>query len=138
MNSSAHSIASALVHMAKTLPAKELPEAVDAALILAKRAGISRHNFLLAVKRELQVSENLTPALLETVSGDAGAAALTITKHLETTLKKNVQLKEKASAILGGAILTVGDDRIDLSITSSLTRAFEYLRAPTLVSSTSV
>jgi hypothetical protein len=138
MNFSARSIASALVHTAKTLPAKELPEAVDAALILAKRAGVSRHTFFLAVKRELQVFENLTSALLETVSGDAGPAAKSIATHLETTLKKNVQLREKASPVLGGAILTVGDDRLDLSITSSLTRALEYLRAPTLVSSTSV
>lgn len=126
MKITAKSIAAALVPMFES--EKDHAHVSDAALHLARKSGIPPYQLIKAVKVELQRAGNTVSAVLETPTGDAGSEAKSISSALEAKLKKNIQLQQKSSNILGGAILTVGDDRLDKSLTGALSRAHRFLR----------
>lgn len=80
------------------------------------------------LRSELSVRSGSVVATLTTPKGDAGPAAEKIRAMLEKKLGKSVELTEKAdTSLIGGAVLTFGDERIDLSVKGSLAEAMEHL-----------
>lgn len=130
MNSFAIRIASALVQSLSSVKESDHAQLMDAGLLLARRHGVSSQDFLKAMKQELQKADTSVRATLTTTSGKESAAS-SLAAKLESHLKNPVHLTEASADLLGGAILQVADDRLDMSIRGALTRASNFLRSPT-------
>ena len=69
-------------------------------------------------------------AHLQTPSGQSGAQRERIARALERALGRKLSLEEKAdSLLLGGAVLTYGDERYDYSLSGALKRLETQLTA---------
>lgn len=132
MNAVITMVARALVEHCTGRPEQEVPAACDAALQFLRRQGAplaAMSALPPAVRRQLSVSQRI-PALLATTNGAVGPARATILSALERTLGMTVELAEQASAgLIGGAVITVGDDRLDGSIRGALDRLEAKLRS---------
>ncbi len=102
----------------------DVATACDAALSFLRKQGwtdVQLRTLLPAVRRELRTGKRIVSATLVTPAGDAGAAKDAIMSSLERTLSTRVELDERAdSTLLGGAVLAVGDDRLDVSLRGAL------------------
>lgn len=117
-------VAEALVDTCRDLPDGRLAEAIDAALHLLERRGLSRaiRTFPRAVADVLRKKEGIIVASLTTPAG-AGEHHASIESALRAALGKKISLEEKKdSSILGGAFLSHGDERFDGSIRCALQR----------------
>ncbi len=80
-----------------------------------------------------QAAEESSGMLLVTIaspSGDAGAVVSAVTQAIESKTGKKVTVRQvKDASLIGGATVSYGDERIDLSVKRSLEDA-EMLLAP--------
>ncbi len=128
MKSAAKLLASALVDAAAKADATGIPALMDAAIGAAHTQGVSLKELRAALRTALRTQDKTLSALLQTVTGDAGPAAADIARTLGQQAGSAVDLRQEAVPILGGAILTVGDDRTDWSLASALRQAGRALR----------
>ena len=74
---------------------------------------------------------NSIVATLITPTGDAGPSAAHIRERLQERLKKQVVIRQKKDpSLIGGAILQVGSQRIDMSVRGALRRISEHISHP--------
>ena len=130
MKAAARILVSALIDAASTASAADLPQILDVAMASARAHGISLRMLRRELRRALRTTDSTLVATLETIAGDAGAEAAAIAKALEQHAGKKVDLRQKASPILGGAILALGDDRLDASLAAALRQAERTLSTP--------
>ena len=117
------SLARAVIDLAETLPATDHMKLFDAALHMLEQRGLSREirNFPKVLKTEWHKKNNSVPASLVTPSGDAGHTKEGIVQTLEKSLSKKIVMEESAdAALLGGARLSFGDERLDVSVQTPL------------------
>ncbi len=134
----AKDIARALVDVAHDPENTNLSGEVDEALRLLKvhNPGRSFRSFPTLVERALRKAGREVEATLITPTGDAGTIGHDIEKELTKLLKQKIHLKQHADKnMLGGAILIVNDERLDVSIPGALRHLAEYLKeSPLLIS----
>ncbi|MSR87269.1 hypothetical protein EXS70_03810 [Candidatus Peribacteria bacterium] len=105
MNASAADIVQALVEMSKTMPAGEklLREVCD------------------LLKHHLRTGDEALAVTLVTTSGNEAALAAAVTSLVEKKYGRTVELTQRANpSLIGGAVLQIGDEQIDLSLRGSL------------------
>lgn len=116
-------IVRAFAEQALTLPQEKLVELCDSAITLVRRKGGNLTQFRKLVRLELKKIDPVREAAIVTAQGDAGSltSALTaLSKHVHTTTTVNAKL-------LGGAVVRIGDMRIDNSVRGQLSRAARQL-----------
>lgn len=119
MNADAADIVRALVELSGTVPHGE-------ALLRDVRDQLSKH---------VQGSEETLTVTLVTPTGQEPDLAASIRSLLEKKSGRPVEIRErKNAALLGGAVLQIGDQQIDLSIRGSLNTLEMKLRGSSLVS----
>ncbi|PIR50187.1 hypothetical protein COU79_00790, partial [Candidatus Peregrinibacteria bacterium CG10_big_fil_rev_8_21_14_0_10_54_7] len=88
------------------------------------------------VERVWRKQEGIVPVRLTTTTGNAGPAAQHLLHIIESSLKKSCVLEERADAsIVGGLLLSVGDERFDATLRSSLVHLASRLLEPLPLSS---
>lgn len=133
MNSLLIITAQALIEHSIGRPESDVAAACDAALHFLRTHGASPmqlRSFLQTVRRELRSGKYVLPATLSTPSGSAGASATAIASCVERTLDTRIELHERSdAALLGGALLAIGDERIDCSLRGTLQSLHHHLTA---------
>ncbi len=132
MKITALAIARALVEVAKTLPESEAPALADAAADLLITNGLWKDSrtFPALVLSVWQKAEGIVPVRITTVNGDAGSLKGDVVDAVQSVLKRRCTVEERAdSSILGGVLLTVGDERYDATLRGSLSAVSERLSA---------
>jgi len=126
-------VARTLVEHSTDHPQSDCAAACDVALQFLKSRGISAgglRELRAAVRRELSRRQRLSSAVLRTPQGSSGAAHKGIHSTLEQTLGTCVNLEEHADAsLLGGALLSIGDERLDVSLRGSLQHLHRHVAA---------
>lgn len=116
-------VARALVEHCDGKTQHEISSACDGALQFLRQHGASHakiRGLPAAVRRQFSALRR-TAAFIVTASGSVGSARHSILSVLERTLGGTVELEESADAsIMGGAVLTIGDDRFDGSVRGAL------------------
>jgi len=133
MKVSALAIARAVASIGKTLPAGDLPLLMDAAASMLIEQGLIRDARIFPdlLKRVWLKEEGAVAATLTTMNGSAGKATAELHSLLESSLKRTCLLEEQADpGILGGMLLSVGDERFDLTLRGALTDLTRTLSAP--------
>ena len=101
---------------------QEIVAACDGALHFLQEHGFSRTTLRLfprAVRRELR--SQAIPSCITTPRGEGGPAKARILSALTGALGTEVELSEEVDpALLGGATLAVGDERLDRSLRGAL------------------
>jgi F0F1-type ATP synthase delta subunit len=124
MNLTAQDVALSLVETCKSLPEGEVVSAVDAAIELLHAHGLGKEvrTFPRTVRAVLQKKEGIVFARLVTPDSDRESAQR-VTDALAKGLDRSVDITQAVdSSLLGGALLEVGDERFDVSISGSLER----------------
>lgn len=125
--------AQALIESAKGRSVAEISTACDAAVDFLQRQGCSLSSlrtFRRVLQRELRRRGGMLPAVLATQTGTSGIAGKGITSALERTFGSSIEFSEHADpGLLGGAVLTVGDERLDASIHGALSSLNIHLTA---------
>ncbi|MFA6039182.1 MAG: F0F1 ATP synthase subunit delta [Candidatus Peribacteraceae bacterium] len=122
MKITAEDIARWLIETFTSLPQAQHAEAADAALDALRSHGLSREvrTFPHTVRRMLE-KRGMVFAEIVTPAEDGGAGH--IASAIEAAMKKKVSLTHKADpSLLGGALLSIGDERFDASVRGSLNR----------------
>ena len=113
-----------LVEFFDVHPTADAAGACDAVLRFLVEKGCPQgalRRFPRAVEREMRRVGHAVPAQLLTPTGHAGESASHIASTLTKALHAKVELTEKADLhLLGGASLTVGDERLDMSLRGAL------------------
>jgi len=115
---------------------KPTADAIVAAAVDAAIAELKKHDLpadpqklMRAFDHALREKSQVVSAVLVTPSGDAGPLGTAVTKMLETAFKRPVELTERADrTMIGGAVLLIGDERIDVSVRGALERAHLLLK----------
>ncbi len=97
--------------------------AIDAAYGMLEQQGREADAPALArdLRHELSLRGGRIEATLTTPTGKAGPLAEKVQSLLEKKLGRSVELTERADpTLMGGAVLTYGDSRIDLSLRGAL------------------
>lgn len=126
-------LAQATLDTARTIPTKDLPVLVDAALRLLDRHGLSAKKILFhrLVMRAAAREDAVLPLSIATPSGSAGKHAESIASFLRLSIGKPVDVRESADAhLLGGALLAYRDERFDASLRGSLSSLHRHLSSP--------
>ena len=120
---------------------QEISAACDVALTFLSQqgyAGAALRRFLPAVRREILSQQRVVHASLTTPAGKSGTAKAHLLSSLEKTLDARhgsvatdvarVDLQEHADvSLIGGAILAVGNERLDGSIRGALRQLSVHL-----------
>lgn len=118
--------ANALLDLAEKCDSGECAGLCDAAVRHLCFCGCSAHDlaaFLRAVRRESLKRKALVTVRLTTPSGRSGPQGKRIHLALEGAIGKKLSLEESADdRLMGGAILSRGDDRYDASVRGALDR----------------
>lgn len=123
MKVTARTIAHAVVELCRVLLPEEHPAAIDAALTLLRRHHLQRQMriFPRLVQEAWHEQEGMILVTLTTPSGDAGAEREDLNRALEMLLQRKVELEQESDpSLIGGATLSFGDERIDLSLRTAL------------------
>jgi F-type H+-transporting ATPase subunit delta len=130
MKLTSSAVATALIETCKSLTESDYVEACDAAISLmaANGLGSELRVFPRAVAEALRREEKMISAHLHTPSGDTDGMELALIMALQSALGGTVELvTEKDPSLLGGALLQVGDERFDASISGALDRMKRHL-----------
>jgi F0F1-type ATP synthase delta subunit len=106
--------------------------AVDAAIDALDQHGLKAEAAKLPrlFAKALAEKQGIVHAILITKSGNAGSLADAVRSLLEKKYDTSIDLEEKADpSVLGGAILTIADERIDLSVRGALEQLERSLSA---------
>jgi hypothetical protein len=137
MKVTASTLARAFVDIAQTLPAAEVPALADATAAFLVFHGLSRHAplFPRLVEREWLKREGAVSAKMITTSGRAGKFREEVLTLVQDALRRPCHLEEIADpSVLGGVLLTVGDECFDATLRGALTDLAQKLAAPVPVS----
>lgn len=86
------------------------------------------------LSREVRGDASVT-VTLTTPSGDEPALAASVTALLEKKLGKSVQLTQRGNpGLIGGAVVQIGDEQIDLSVRGALNDLDANLRSAAILS----
>lgn len=124
MNIKTVDIAHALISVSASLTAQQMKHECDSAIALVKMhsPGTPLRVLKSRVTTLLRRREMCIPATLRTPTGHAGPAAATLMATAQSALHATVELTEHAdAALIGGAVLRVGDERMDRSVSGALT-----------------
>jgi F0F1-type ATP synthase delta subunit len=131
MKHSIRTLAKAFVDLCSTLKEDDYAAASDAVLVKLTELGLgsaARRQFVKAVAKELKVSGAREMLHLSTVHGKSEAHGKKIATALEHALGTKVDLVEHAhKELIGGALLSFGDERFDASIHGALTQLTNQL-----------
>lgn len=119
MTTAIRTIAQAFVDLAAGADEGEREALADAAVELLKRHGLlnAARTFPALVEKLWRRKEQAVEAVLATPTGAAGAEARAIGMLLSSALQRPCTVEERAEpALIGGAVLTVGDERFDYSV----------------------
>lgn len=115
-------------------PAKNLAEAALAALTEAlKTEGLpsSPEEVLRLLTSVSEEQSGLLTVTIASPSGDVGSSTQTIAKSIERKTGKSVVVRQiKDASLIGGAVVSYGDECIDLSVKRSLEDAELLLSQP--------
>lgn len=127
--SSSHDIAQALVEMSRVIPKEDYAQACDSALKMLEQGGtLDMHHFPGRVLHALQVNEGVVFATLGSPTGDIGDQKAEVQSIIEKKTGKKVQLEQyKDPSLIGGAVLTIGDERYDVSIKGAIEQLVDHL-----------
>ena len=95
---------------------------IDQAISAAHHHGVTDAELRLALRRSLKKANKELSVELVTPTGDAGDAAESIQSIVSKAVGRPVHLSQKAAPILGGAIVSLHDDRLDYSVKTALTQ----------------
>lgn len=107
--------------------------AVEAAADQLQKEGFSEETRKLPdlFQSVFAAGDRYVSATIVTPSGDAGPLTVAVRSALECKYGKSLYLTEKADpSILGGAIVFIGDMRIDMSVRGALETVAASLQAP--------
>ncbi len=124
-------IAEALVDLATSKKVTH-EEACDSALALLHREcpGASPVAFMALVHSIIRKRDQEMAGMLSTPTGESTSAE-TIHKDLQTALGSKIDLEQKADdSLLGGAIVSVNDTRVDASVKNALQQLEELCTKP--------
>ena len=130
-------IARALIETAQEVSPADIPSLVDTALHLLHEAGLAREirSFPRTVRDEFQKSFGIVGALLVIPSDEAHGSLRQLPETIEAVLQKKVDLDIVTDpSLLGGALLSIGDERFDASLRGALERLRAHLSAHSLAS----
>ena len=133
MKLTADTIAHAFVDSVASLSEVEIPALVDAVAQLLIAHGLYKdaRTFPSLLERVWQKKEGIVQVRLTSVSGDAGPSKEQILSIVRDTLKRPCILEERADpAMLGGLLLTVGDERFDVSLRGALKTLSQRITQP--------
>ena len=133
MKVTARAIARAFVDVAKTLPPAEQAALADAAASMLVSHGLLKDSrtFPALVERIWRKQEGMVSVRLTTTTGDAGPVKAQLLTIIESSLKRPCSIEERADpSILGGILLSVGDERFDCTLRSSLNTLAHRLTRP--------
>ena len=120
-----------LLEYCDSRPLTEVGAACDNVLAFLTQQGVSSvglRAFVSEVRRALRQRKQMLPALLSTPSGSSAVMRAKILSALEQALATSVALTDLADrTLLGGGVLTVGDERLDGSIRGALMRLSDHL-----------
>ena len=135
MNALFSLVAGVLLEETGGLTHAEVERACDVVIDFLLRLGHSPSSlraFVRAVRRKANAYDPRVPAVLRTPSGDSTAVREDIVAAMERSLDRTTELSEHADpALLGGAVLTVGDERLDMSLRGALSALYISL-SPTV------
>lgn len=129
------SIAQAFVDCAAEAPESERDALADAAVELLRRYGLlnAARTFPALVEKLWRQKERAVEAVLATPGGAAGDHARAIGELLASVLKRPFVLTERADpSLIGGAVLTIGDERFDYSVRRMLAELGSTIASPSL------
>jgi F0F1-type ATP synthase delta subunit len=134
MKTNARIIARAIVEICKDLPAEKHAEVLDAALFVMHTRHLSREvkMFPRVLKQALEESAKTASGSLLTATGSLDDAEKEkIVTALEEALKRSVHLSLLGDAsVLGGVLLSIGDERFDATLRGALEQCRTFLQAP--------
>lgn len=123
-------VAHAFLDMTDGLPFAEQNNVIDAFITFLSERGNTKllRSLPSHVERAMQHRKGALPVVLLTPSGKDAEHAHELSSALEKALGKQVQIREHADAsLIGGARVSVGDERWDFSLRTALDSASEHL-----------
>lgn len=123
MKITAPAIARAVVELVSTLPQEQHGALADAAVALLASRGLFRHarTFPSLVERIWRKQEGIVPLCITTQTGNAGPVKDELLRAVAAALGRPCSLEERAdTALLGGMLVAVGDERFDATLRRSL------------------
>ena len=133
MKISATTVARAVVDTARMQPSQEHDALAQAAIEVLAAHGLLRESrkFLTLVERMHYKQEGIVPVKITTKNGDIGPMKKELLQVMESALRRSCQLEEQADpSVIGGLLLTIGDERFDATVRSTLVDLAEKLTAP--------
>ena len=119
--------------MTKHSPQEITRIAVETAFDEFRREGINETatHFLHLLKEALEEHERTIVIHLITPTGDAGTLAKTIADLIEKRYHRPVSVIQEADpSMIGGVIISFGDERLDLSVRATLRSYARALKVP--------
>ena len=135
MSVHARDVARAVVELSSDVPSEQHGALIDAALSFLERHRLSGalRSLPRLVRAALREHRGVVLATVRTPSGNLGEGASALLSTLEHALGTTVDLEEQpAPELLGGAVLAVGDERLDGSIRGALEHMTSHLMTPSL------
>lgn len=108
--------------------------AVDAAIAQLTKDGLAHEipHLPRLFNQVLADKHGLVSVVLITPTGDAGSLKTAVADTLKKKLGHPIEIEERADpTMIGGAVLWVGDERIDMSLRGALQRMESKLLTPT-------
>jgi hypothetical protein len=131
MNSLLFQTAKAFVESCKTTAPEQMTEACDTVIHYLTQQGCGRgelREFSALVGKILKREKASEIAVLTTPTGHAGEHRGRIEAAFDAALGQSVSLQEADdSTLIGGAMLSYGDERFDASVRGALSNAEEHL-----------
>ncbi len=122
----------------KPTPQDIAKAAIESAFEALEAEGLAKESGALAraLQEETAKRQSIIRARIITPDGNAGDLPQMLTKFLQEKYGRDVEVtQDKDPAILGGAVIEFGDERIDVSLRGSLRDALRGLRSSTLSNS---
>lgn len=126
-------VARAVVDTARMQPSEEHDALAQAAIEVLAAHGLLRESrkFLTLVERMWQKQEGIVPVKITTKNGDSGPMKKQLLQVMESALRRSCQMEEQADpGIIGGLLLTIGDERFDATVRSTLVDLASRLTQP--------
>jgi F0F1-type ATP synthase delta subunit len=131
-------IARAVVDTARIQPAENYEALADAVTEIMSKSGLLRdgRRFIALVDKLWQKQEGVTSVKVLTSGGDLSVLKKQLLAVLEPALGRRCILEEKTDPkIIGGLLLSVGDERFDCTVRTALNELADRMAAPVTLKS---
>lgn len=138
MKVSVSSIARAVVDSARMQPVEEIGALAEAAAEVLKRHGLlsESRKFLTLVDRLWHKQEAVTTVKIVSPKGDLGPVTKQLVSIIESSLNRRCTAEESADpSMIGGLVLSVGDERFDATVRTVLNELSDRLAEPIVIKS---